>query len=109
MIDYEFIIELCQKLCLELTRVNNETFGKEDENNFDFSLWFQDNKICEIKIYYTGFWDCSIFTFSYSCVPCIYLNHDEIQRQDFVLGGSVMEIMQYILEALKSLNKRRIE
>lgn len=105
MTDLKDLIEYCSDLCSELTRVNNAVFNKTAVNDYDFSFWFQENKICEVKIYYAGCRNCSIFTFSYSDEPCIYLNHEEIERQDFVLGGKAMRIMQTILDELINLNR----
>lgn len=105
MIDYNKLIELCKQLCLELTKVNNEVFSKDDTNNYQFALIWQDNRVYRVKIYYSGYGEyCSIFTFSFD-EPCVFVNYKELEKEDFVFGGKAMRIMQTILDELINLNR----
>lgn len=104
MSDLSNLIENCKKFCLELAIVNKETFN-DKEYDFDFSIWYQDNLPVEVKFYYQGCWDTSIFSFSYSAEPCVYMNTHEIATRDFVLGGNTMGYMQKIFDELIKLNK----
>lgn len=109
MIDYCKLINYCKQLCLELTRVNNEVFSKDDENNYEFSLIRQDNRVCEVKIYYSGYGEqCSIFTFSYDEL-CVYVNEKELGKEDFVFGGKSLELMQKIFDELINLGRTNNE
>lgn len=103
MTDYNKLIDYCKQLCLELTRVNNAVFEKDEVNAFDFGLMWQDNRVVEVKIYNTGCWDCSMFCFSYSDESCVYLNEEEIKRYDFVFGGESLGLMQKIFDELKGV------